>query len=253
MWRRYSEFRRDRVAALLGLSHGDNRVHGRNIGTHDGSLSPELSDFIATHSDLMDAVSEENHTKPVLDLGAGGGNLSFMAASQSYNDRDILPVEIVLHRYNDLLAKCDAMANARLGLCIPSPQRGDFTSIGEMPEFDNALATRECLMWLNNAEECFSRQGDTQSRLEVRLRYCLEGSVVVSLDRLFRNDLFWHEEGFVTKVLRRDVSWRNNAIGADAKVDLFLYKYTKRDEPQPGVGSSRREEPAYKRLHFLQD
>ena len=244
-----------RVVNVLHLGMADNVVGRHGIHTHNGSLHARLFYFIAVHPDLMDITSRQNRTKTIIDLGAGEGNFMFVASSQSSQRRSILGPEINGDRVALLQQRVALLVANRLPVNLPEPMQGDFSSRPGSNErlapYDRALANDVVIAWFNNAKEVMTREKNVQHALEKRFANCAEGSVLISLDRCFRGDLLWHEEGFEITVLRNDVSWHMTGDDEDeSTIRLKLYKYTKKTRMQEGVGVSRRPLPKHKDLHF---
>ena len=243
------------VIGHLQLGMADNVVNRNGVHTHNGSLHARLLFFIATHPELMDITSRQNRTKTIIDLGAGQGNFMFVAASQSSQRRSILGPELDGDRVALLQERVGVLVSNGLPVNIPEPLHGDFASPRgsneDLAPYDRALSNDIIIAWFNNAKEVMTRGKNVQHALEKRLSTCATGSVLVSLDRCFRGDLSWHEEGFEITVLRNDVSWHMSGDDEDeSTIRLKLYKYTKRTVMQTGVGVSRRTLPYHKDLDF---
>lgn len=239
----------------LGLRMAANEVGRRGVHTHNGSLHPRLFFFIATHPRLMDIASRANRRKTIIDLGAGEGNFLFVAASQSSQRRTILGIELVEERVELLDQRLGLLIESGIPVNLPEYVQGDFTSSGRedvnLEPYDHAITNGEIICWFNNAKEVMTRDESVQHGLERRLSYCRPGSTLVSLDRCFRRDPSWHEEGFVITVLRNDVSWHMTRNDDNSStIQLKLYKYTKRSFDQEGVGISHTHHPECEELHF---
>ena len=242
------------VIDLLELRRSSNEVGTGGVHTHNGSLEPRLFYFIMTHPNLMDINSRANRTKTIIDLGAGDGNFLFVSCSQSSHRRNVIGVELDANRVKLLTERVQLLVNSGLSLDIPSVVEGDFSSLPNsdqrLVEYERAIADGEFIAWFNNAREVMTRDQNVQHGLELRLSTSRAGSVVVSLDRCFRNDPFWHEQVFLITVLRNDVSWHFLETDDESTIPLRLYKYTKRLVPQEGVGHTRRAEPGIVTLEF---
>lgn len=203
----------------------------------------------------MNITSRTNRTKTIIDLGAGDGNFLFVAASQSSQRRTILGIEVDEERVVRLNERVGLMIEHGLPVNYPEPIYGDFTKTASddpnLEPYDQAIANGEVIYWFNNAKEVMTRDQNVQHGLETRLANSRPGSMLFSLDRCFRGDLSWHEEGFEFTVLRNDVSWHMTGDDDDeSTTSIKVYKYTKRTFEQEGVGISRRAHPEYIDLHF---
>ena len=199
---------------------------------HGGSVSASVRLLVLLSPRLLSVNSPEHIRHSVLELGAGSGAFSFTASAVSHNRRRVIAIEIDVQRF-DRMERWRRIASRRLGWRVPITLRGDYNREQVLPRHE--ISGRRVLVWLNNAEGILYRNMEGgQAFLEGRLRECRIGSVIVALDRLFRDNLYWHEEAFVTRVRRSDISWMASSSG-DRIVDLPLYKYTLSDHPQPGM------------------
>lgn len=227
----------------------ESKIVGKDVHTNGGSLSSRLNFFIVNSRDLMDANSELNSRKPIIDVGAGYGDFSFEAGVQNEGGRLVFSPEIVPARCAFMRTVVSDVRRDMPSVSVPTVVEGDFCK--EVDEtLERALANEQVIIWFNNAEGCMSRNTDIQTRVENKIRGCAVGSILVSLDRVFRDDFSWEEESFVTTVLRRDISWRSNEKGDDCTTTLPIFKYTKRDYPYDTAYDRRKREVEPVRLHF---
>ena len=109
-------------------------------------------------------------------------------------------------------------------------------------------------MYVNNANQCIAHAErnngiSIQSLLEKRLADCPLGAVIVSLDRLFIGNLYWHKEAYTSRVKRRDVSWMAGTADDEDVVDFPIFRYIKTAEAEEGgVGGRRHRHPIFQQL-----
>lgn len=190
--------------------------------THGGGLSESLFYFILTNKKFFDLESNANRHHAVLELGSGRGLFSIMASAISPKARTVIAVEVDPHRARRMEEWIDSI-HFRDGVDIggryrvPTLFEGDFCG-STIRRLDRAIHGRRVMIYCNNAGQVWS--GDIQTKLEIKLRDCQVGSIVISLDKFFSYDTSWREEKYKLFVHPDDVSWSGSS-------SLAVFKYTK--------------------------
>ena len=227
---------------------------------HGGTIKGPVVMTILTHEDLLDMNSIQNRERTIVEFGAGSGLVSFFAAAISTNPRRrILSIEKVRRRVDRMRRWAASMRENGAGVRPPTILHGDYTIVREedplfVPHLTAAIDVTPPLMYVNNANQCIANTErnngiSIQSLLEQRLADCPLGSVIVSLDRLFIGNLYWHEEAYTSRVKRRDVSWMAGTADDEKVEDFPIFRYIKKAEAEEGgVGGRRRRHPIFQQL-----
>lgn len=166
----------------------------------------------------------------VIELGCGPGIFSIVASALSRRARSVISIDNEPSRIDRLMSWISTIRSSMES--NPQPRRyptvrlGDFTS-DEIPCYNHALKSRKVMIYLNNYCGALTG-GDVQRKLEIKLASCLDGSVVLALDRLFYHDPNWKEEILSIFVRRKDIAMLNRVNGnPNEQKTMYLYKYTK--------------------------
>lgn len=226
---------RRRLRLLPYLEHEpDTRNHvGQRNGlrhTHGGTVSAQLALFIFMHVLPLWRPIYDPFT--FIDCGCGSGIVCFIVSAISTTARNCFGIDIDTPRVDRanlwrsrIIAALNHLYNFPIHHFLPVFRVGDFTNL-DTPFFRYAIDNRSVIYFCNNYDGVWLDHG-IQTMLEHNIGRSRVGSIVISLDRMFRHDLSWHEEIFVTEVQRCDLSWTANS-SPEGYIPLYIFKYTKR-------------------------
>ncbi|KAL3902536.1 MAG: hypothetical protein SGILL_010789, partial [Bacillariaceae sp.] len=214
------------------LAAGTKRTHDGDVASHGGQTG---FDFACTliFSPLFLRVKSGDI---FLDAGGGIGSTAIACKLVNRNVRAV-SVEIEKTRHK--------AATTWVGKIQWEPPTRGLTKTPELindcfldDKLDDEIWKKPRLrVYFNNFGMAFAARNPkgTQYKLETKMtKLCHPGTVVVTLDRMFINNLIWKEEIFTTYASPVDLDW----LAGPRSVSIF--KYTREDPRLDSTGTGRR-------------
>ncbi len=209
-------------------NHVGQRGGRRN--THGGTLSERLVYWILMH--ILKIWMPIYDPFTFIDCGCGSGRICFIVSAVSTVARDCYGIDIDQERIDRavrwrrrIVEYLQRLYNFSTHHFLPVFWVGDFTTL-HTPFYRHAIANRRVIFFCNNYDGVWL-EGRVQARLEDIIGQSLVGSIVISLDRMFVDNLFWHEEIYKTDIQRWDLSWTSESSQDRTISDFYVFKYTK--------------------------
>lgn len=209
-----------------------NHVGQRDVrrNTHGGTLSERLVYWILMHVLMIWMPIYDSFT--FIDCGCGSGRICFIVSAVSTVARDCYGIDIDQGRIDRairwrrrIMEYLRPLYNFSTHHFLPVFQVGDFTTL-DTPFYRHAIKNRRVIFFCNNYDGVWL-EGQIQARLEEIIGQARVGSIVVSLYRMFVDNLFWHEEIYKTDIKRWDLSWTSESSQDRTIPDFYVFKYTK--------------------------